>query len=227
MLNKTFSFIGCILSIIIIHTSSFAQIIDSPTEQLLPTAREILADEFEKKGDSFRENLPYFYKWDILSDFRLGTPFPFYILHMKTLHKMKSIENIKEALEFRVWHIPIYLGSVEEEPRTQFHLRKNEEDEWRFSGMGGDPKHMLEAMESWPAEEGYRHARVKLDSMRLTLIMIEQYGKIYFYYYEKDGERKFHLIMNEDGSWPLFSLEHLKSLLDQGKVPSRRRRGLD
>jgi len=220
--------IGVLVLMVLWSGSLFAQVIPKPPEDMLPAAEKLLAQHFDKSSESLRENLPYFHKLDILSDFRLGEPFPLYKLHIDKVYALDDMGDFKEALEFLVWKVPIYLGSVETEPRTYFGTKINDGGEWRLAGMGGDPQHMCRAREAYPIEAGYRHAKINFNTSNISLIMLEKDSKLQFlYFYDTGGNRIFELTRNEDGSWPIFSRDYLIDLVKRGKISSTKRRGLN
>ena len=101
---------------------------------------------------------------------------------------------------------------VETEPRTNFIPRKNDDGEWIFTGMGGNPQPMYRAREKWPIKEGYKHAKIAFNHTNVLLIMIENNDLLQFWYFNDDynaGDRIFSLSRNEDGSWPVFSRDYL------------------
>ena len=220
--------IGVVVLMVLLNDSLLAQVIPKPPEDMLPAAEKLLATEFDNCSESLRENLPYFHKLDILSDFRLGEPFPLYKLHIDKVYAIEDMDDFKEALEFLVWKVPIYLGSVETEPRTYFGTKINDGGEWRLAGMGGDPQHMCRAREAYPIEAGYRHAKINFNTSNISLILLEKDGNLQFLYFDDTGgNRIFELTRNEDGSWPIFSRDYLVDLVKRGKIRHVQRRGLD
>lgn len=183
-------------------------VIKETPDDLLPAAEKILRETFQKFIMIKRGVSPYFQAWEDLMDFRLGEPIPSYKLHMDIIYGLKDNDDFKDALEFLVWDIPIYLGD-EEMPRTLLGVNRDSDGKWRFARMGRYAQHIVKARKSWPAEEGYRHADI-FGSTGILMIMLEKDGQLQFYFYGDEwGERIFGISKNEDGSYPLFSRDYL------------------
>ena len=222
MLNK--SVIWSLLIIITPNVLLSADVIPKPPEDLLSVAEKILTEKFEKSSDSYKENFSYFNEWDTLTNFRLDEPVPYFGLSINKVYELKELNDFAEALEFRGWNIPIYIGSVETEPRTRFFPRKNDDGEWIYTGMGGDSQPMYRAREKWPIKEGYKHAEIVLRNPNVILIMIENNDLLQFWYSNDNGtagDLIFCLSKNEDGSWPVFSRDYLIGLVKSGIIAVR------
>ena len=203
-----------------------AEIIPITPEGLLSAAKIIMSERFGSDPQSYIESMPCFRPGDSLEDFRLGEPFPFYKLNQKAVYNLKDNNDFGNALTFRAWQMPLYLGD-EDEPRALVIMKKTDDEKWRYAAMGGNPKDIHKARQLWPAEEGYRHATIVFSSTNIHLIMLEKDNKLQFCYYGDGGERAFGLSRNEDGSWPVFTKDHLIRIVRSGKIDIGKKTGPD
>jgi len=199
---------------------------DTP-EDLPPAAKKLLSEQFDKKLHTYIKNFPFFHPEDSLLDFRVGDPCPAYGLDVIKVYQLENKNNFEEALEFRAWNIPIYLGD-EKEPRTLFRVRKESDGKWHYMGMGGRAQPLAEARENWPAEEGYKSAYLVTHPFR-TLIMLEKADTLQIYIFSQDSvvAKFFGVSKNSDGFYPLFSRDHLIEHIKSKEKYSRKRTGLD
>ena len=116
--------------------SCSAGVIKDVPEDLLPAAEKILSEDFNKSSHEYIKNLSYFHPGDNLMDFRLGEPYPRYGLNMNIVYDLKENSNFKDALEFGLWKVPIYIGD-EKKPRTMLGVRKKNDGKWHYAGIGG------------------------------------------------------------------------------------------
>jgi len=186
-----------------------AEVIKDAPRDLLPAAEKIISEKFENPLWQKEAFPPYFQPWDDFTDFKLGKPFPQYKLHMDVIYKLENSSDFVDSMKFLVWLVPIYLGE-EEEPRTFLGVKKKDDGNWYFGGMGGDPQHLILARKNWPIDEGYKHASL-ICTIKVPLIMLEKDNELQFYYYRNDdgGERIFGISKQNNGSYPIFSKEYL------------------
>jgi len=210
-----------------ISLSCSAGVIKEVPEDLLPAAEKILIKKFKSNTMQVKGFLPYFQPEDNLMDFRLGEPYPKYALDGLKIYRLKDNTEFLEALEFLRWRLPIYLGD-EKEPRTILSVKKNGEENWVYTGMGGYAQNMLEAKKLWPAEKGYSHAMILVSGLKVPLIMLEKDSKLQFYYFRSNNwaERLFGIYRNSDGYYPLFSKDHLIEKIKGNKERFEEREGL-
>lgn len=151
----------------------------------------------------------------LVSGHRLGEPFTSYFLSIDTLCALQENENIGQALQFRLWHFPVFFGD-REWPRVLINVRKESDGQWRIVGSSTGAQVIHRARKKWPPEEGYRHALLRLRGRNISLLMIEKDDDLQFwFYYDRDagGDWIFGLSRSVDGSWPAFSKDHLVNVM--------------
>ncbi len=207
--------------------SCSAGVIKEVPEELLPTAEKILSERFSADPQWYVEGMSYFRAGDNLMDFRLGEPYPKYALDGLKIYRLEDNTEFLETLEFLSWRLPIYLDD-EKEPRTVLSVKKNGDDNWVYTGMGGNAQNMFETRKLWPAEKGYRQAMVLVSGLKVPLIMLEKDNKLQFYYFRSNdwAERLFGIYRNSDGYYPLFSKDHLIEKIKGNKERFEEREGL-
>jgi len=208
--------------------SCSAGVIKEVPEDLLPAAEKILSERFSAYPQWYLDFQPYFHHGDSLMDFRLGEPYPCYQFKMKDIYYLKEKEDFKNIVKFRIWSIPIYLSN-EEEPRTKFNVKKNSDGKWRWAGIGGNPKPILEARERWLHKKGYRCAPFYARRGPRKLIIIENADTLRFYIYSQNSKTAeiLGISKNSEGYYPQLSLDSLIGYVKNNKKYSRDKVGLD
>lgn len=208
MIKKSILFLCMVSQIISFGLSAAAEIRNEPPEDLLPAANKILKNRFQSESWKKEAFPPYFHPDDDFMDFKLGQPITYYKIHLDKLYNLEDKSKFKETLEFLGWLIPIYLGD-ENKPRTVFCIKKGNGHKWKYASMGGYTTAIDQARNIWPIQEGYDHAKAIVSRMKVPLIILEKNTKIQFYYPGENGERIFGISKNNEGYYPLFSLEDL------------------
>jgi len=205
------------------HRAGF---IINPPEVLLREAEKVLEEHFSTTPDSYKET-PYFNPEDDLMDFRLGAPYPAYHLDVQKVYRMENTDNFRNALDFRSWNLPIYIGN-EMNPRTIIRMRKYNDGKW-YQGGGGSAKPAVEVMEKYPCGKGYKYALLVTRSDLREIFFIERDEVLEIYIPRQDSYKAelFGISKDSDGYYPAMPLDQLFNYIKSNWKYSGREKGLN
>ncbi len=204
---------------IFLSLSSTAGIIKDTPADLLSEADRLLWQQlktsfFQKQGFH-----PYIQPDEIKLGIRLGKPCPKYAVKLEKIFTVIDQNDLMEALTFKLWSIPIYIGD-EKEPRVYAWMRKVEDypdlakllkddEQWSLQ-VGGSHKQISEVRKRYPASEGYNHAIVGLGYTYGDIMMVEKSNTVQFYIFSEKTylAEKYKISKNSEGYYPLISLDH-------------------
>lgn len=210
--------------------SAEAGIIKEAPEGLMEAAEEILRKYFSNLMKR-KEYLPsYFHPDENILNFKLGEPLPLYRVLVKDIYLLQTPEDLHQKLTFSEWMFPIYIAD-EKQPRTLMGVTKGDEGElrfgaWCYAGMGGRAKHLTEARERYPADEGYRHALIRTyrGFYSYKLILIEKDHDLFVFISSEDSDIAdiFGVSKNKDGYYPLLSRDRFVREIKNRDLNKRR-----
>ncbi|MFO7916127.1 MAG: tetratricopeptide repeat protein [Candidatus Krumholzibacteriales bacterium] len=201
-------------------------IMKNPPEDLLPEAEKVLGEHFRTNPDSYKQT-PYFNPEDDLMDFRLGDPYPAYHLDVRKVYRMEDTSDFKNALDFRSWNLPIYIGD-EKNPRTIIRMKKYIDGKW-YPGGGGSAQPIVEVREKYPGEEGYKYAHLVSRSDLREIFLIERDEEFEIYIPGQDSYKAglFGLSKDSAGYYPAIPLDQLVGHIKSNWKYSGRGKGLN